>query len=238
METKTIVVLANSVKKGGRCLAGKEVTRVGEEKWKVHNWIRPVGDSAGAEIAVPIMNRCLGREPRLLEIIEVPLESAVPLPDQPENWVVDKRQNWKSLGDFPWRDIGSLIDSPAVLWDSTGSRRLQGGFPQTMQTPASLYLVRPEEFVSIKVWAEPNPFESGKVKRHRQLQLRYAGVIHDLDITDPEFARKYFPNFPAANAPKLKIDLAKPSGTLVCASLTPKFRGHHYKLAAAFISPP
>jgi len=237
METKTIVVLANSVKKKGRCLAGKEVIRVGE-KWEIRKWIRPVGDAAGAEISLPLMNRCLGREARLLEIIEVPLESPVPLPDQPENWLVQRGQSWKSIGDFLWQDIDSLIDSPAMLWDSRGSRRLEKGFPQKMEKPASLYFVPPEEFVSIQVWAEPNPFESGRVKRHRQLQLRYGGVVHDLDITDPEFARQHFPNFPAANAPKLKIDLAKPDKTLVCASLTPEFRGHHYKLAAALMSPP
>jgi hypothetical protein len=237
METKAIVVLANSVKKKGRCLAGKEVVRI-SETWEVHEWIRPVADSDGAEISLPLMNRWLGRKARLLEIIEIPFESAVPLPDQPENWLIQRDQSWRSLGDFPWQDIDDLIDSPTALWDNTGNRRLPKDFPRKMEKPASLYLVQPEEFVSIEVWAEPNPFESGKVKRHRQLHLRYGGIVHDLDITDPEFARQYFPNFPAANAPKLKIDLAKPGETLVCASLTPEFRGHHYKLAAAFISPP
>src|SRR5437667_9985565 len=116
MQKKTIVVLATSVKKRGRCLAGKEVVRMGEH-WQVNEWIRPVGTAAGAEISLPLMNRSLGREPRLLEVIEVPFERPVPLPDQPENWLVDTSQSWNSLGDFPWSDVDGLIDSPPMMWD-------------------------------------------------------------------------------------------------------------------------
>lgn len=209
------------------------------DRWQVHEWIRPVGTAAGAEISLPLMNRSLGREPRLLEVIEVPFERQVRLPDQPENWLVDTTQSWNSLGDFPWSDVDGLIDSPPMMWDNSGSRRLPEGFPQRMEKPASLYLIKPDELVSIQVWAEPNPFEPPPaVKRHRQVHLRYAGVVHDLDITDPEFGRQYYPNFPAPNAPTLTINVARPSETLVCVSLTPEFRGYHYKLAAAFISPP
>jgi hypothetical protein len=238
MQKTTIVVLANSIKNNERCLAGKEIARTGEH-WRIGGWIRPVGTAAGAEVPVALMRRCLGREPRLLEIIEVPFEKAVPLPDQPENWLLDNNERWNSVGDFPRTQIESLIDSPQLLWNDSGSRRVAKGFPQRMQQPASLYLIKPDEFVSIEVWAEPNPFEPPPaVKRHRQVRLRYGGVIHTLDITDLEFANKYYPNFPAPGAPRTKINLPHPNETLLCTSLTPEFRGHHYKLVAAFISPP
>lgn len=238
MQKKTIVVLANSVKKSGRCLAGKELVRVGD-RWSVRGWIRPVGSATGAEISLPLMIRSLGREPELLEMIELCFEGSVPLPDQPENWLVDRNQKWKSLGHFPWADVDSLIDSPEGLWDNSSSRRVAKGFPQGMNQPASLYLIKPDEFTAIEVWAESNPFEPPPaVKRHRQVHLRYAGVIHELDITDPELARKHYPKFPAPDASRLAVNLPRPNETLVCTSLTPEFKGHHYKLAAAFISPP
>jgi len=41
MTSKTIVVLANSVRSSGRCLAGKEVVWTGAD-WSVGGWIRPV----------------------------------------------------------------------------------------------------------------------------------------------------------------------------------------------------
>ena len=81
---KTIVVLANSVKKSGRCLAGKDLVRFGD-KWQVGKWIRPVGAPDGGEVPLYFMTRALGHDPQLLEIVEIPLDRAVPLPDQPEN---------------------------------------------------------------------------------------------------------------------------------------------------------
>ena len=77
MQTKNIVVLANSVKRSGRCLAGKEV--VSESgNWKIGQWIRPVATEAGAEIPVYSMRQALGHDPGLLEIVEIPFEKAVP----------------------------------------------------------------------------------------------------------------------------------------------------------------
>ena len=51
MTTKMIVVLANSVKKSGRCLAGKEIVWT-DGSWKVGNWIRPVASPDGGEISM------------------------------------------------------------------------------------------------------------------------------------------------------------------------------------------
>jgi len=89
MQTKTIVVLANSVKKSGRCLAGKEVSRAGDD-WKIGGWIRPVGSEAGGEVREYQMRLALGHDPELLEIVEIPVERACPLPDQPENWLIQR----------------------------------------------------------------------------------------------------------------------------------------------------
>src|SRR5262245_34918019 len=135
MAAKTIVVLANSVKKSGRCLAGKELNWSGSE-WTVGRWIRPVANETGAEVTVYSMTRALGREPRLLEIVELPLEGPVPQPDQPENWLLNGGARWKSVGTFSQADIFKLLDTPDRLWGSY-ERYIESGFPQRMPQPAS-----------------------------------------------------------------------------------------------------
>lgn len=45
-EFKRIIVLANSIKKGGRCVAGREVE--GKEA-TVGNWVRPISDESEGE---------------------------------------------------------------------------------------------------------------------------------------------------------------------------------------------
>ena len=74
---KRIVVLANSVENSGRCLAGKELIWKRED-YEVGSWIRVVGNEDGAEVQVSWMLEQLGREPRLLDVIDVPLEGIVP----------------------------------------------------------------------------------------------------------------------------------------------------------------
>jgi hypothetical protein len=143
MEKKAIVVLANSVKRSGRCLAGKEVSRSGAA-WKIGKWIRPVSTEDGGELAVYSMRNALGHDPRLLEIVEIPFERAVPLPDQPENWLVEipiKADSWKSLGNLTLRDMPALLDDPDELWHDpkASARRVRVEFPRKMKQPASLY---------------------------------------------------------------------------------------------------
>ena len=130
MISKTMVVLANSVKKSGRCLAGKEVARLGNT-WNVGNWIRPVATRDGGEVPSYSMMRALGHDPKLMEIVEVPLDSAVPLPDQPENWLLEKSfevGSWRTVGHFGWEQRSVLLDTPPGLWNdpASGPRTGQG----------------------------------------------------------------------------------------------------------------
>lgn len=243
MIRKTIVVLANSVKKSGRCLAGKELVRLGD-RWQAGKWIRPVGTTDGGEVPLYSMTRALGHDPKLLEIVEISLDRAVPLPDQPENWLLEKSfeaGSWKSVGHFEWEQTSVLLDTPPELWNDppSGPRRVKEGFPRAMPVPASLYFVKPEKIGSIRVWSEPNhPSASYPIKKRRVAIIRYAGVWHEFDIDDPSFAQRHYPQFPSVNEPTVQVCLSKPDLTLVCLSVTGAFRGHHYKIAAAFFEPP
>ena len=243
MISKTIVVLANSVKKSERCLAGKELMRLGNQ-WQVGNWIRPVGPTAGGEVPLHLMKRALGHDPKPLEIIEICLDRAVPLPDQPENWLLEKSfeaGSWKSAGQFKWEQASVLLDAPPGLWNdpASGPRRVKEGFPRAMKEPASLYFIKPEKIESISVWSEPShPSASYPIKKRRVATIRYAGVRHECNIDDPRFAERYYPQFPALNEAAIQVRLSQPDSILVSLSLTGAFEGYHYKIAAAFFEPP
>ena len=90
MITKTIVVLANSIKKGGRCLAGKELLSSSGDQYDVGGWIRPVTTKDGGAVSENSMSLALGHQPEPLEIIELPFEGPEPLSHQPENWLLPR----------------------------------------------------------------------------------------------------------------------------------------------------
>ena len=190
------------------------------------------------------MRQALGRDPKLLEVLEIPFDSAVPLPDQPENWLLEKSfkaGSWRSVGHFEWAEMPKLLDTPPQLWSdpASGLRRVKEGFPRAMPVPASLHLVKPDKIESIRIWSErSHPSADYEIKKRRVVTLRYAGVLHECDIDDPDFAARYYPKFPAINEPAIEIKLARPDTTLVCVSVTGAFLGHHYKIAAAFFEPP
>jgi len=238
MTVKTIVVLANSVKKSGRCLAGKEIVRTSND-WSVGNWIRPVSSHDGSEIPVYSMRQALGREPQLLEILEIPFDAPAPRPDQPENWLLPRTGAWKSLGSVTFDDMHRLIDQPDNLW-GTHMRYVEAGFPNHMAQPASLYLIQPDTIEPLRVWTEETIDGQGRpFDRHRRrVSLRYRGSFHEFDITDPQLQTRYYPKLPTKYEAPLSVQLHDPKQTTICVSLTPVWQGRHYKLAAAFHEPP
>jgi hypothetical protein len=242
MATKTMVVLAISKKPGGRCLAGKELYW-GNGAWEVGSWIRPVWTETSGALPEAEMAFAMGRLPRLLEIIEIPLARPVPMRIQPENWLIEmpvQPVSWKSRGMWNWNEIQRLVDRPDGLWnDHTDPRRVKSGYAATMRRPASLYLIKPQRILSLKAWSTTNRFDPTGVKRRRQAVLVYGGAVHELAIDDTDFENRYYPVFPELNAPPVCPKLRNPQETLICVSLALEHLDHfHYKIAAAFLEPP
>ena len=232
---KRIVVLANSVKNSGRCLAGKELIRTGGS-YEVGNWIRVCGSEDGGEVSVSWMLEQLGREPRLLDVIDVPLEGIVPLADQPENWLMVRRAKWRERGTLPVEEISKLVDHPLQLW-GTQKRDVEAGYVETMGEPASLYFIEPEVVGPVRVWTDKNLNESGgrMDKLQRRVSLKYRRMFHEFTVTDPVLQAECYPDIPLHGEPMLSVDISLGGPTFVCISLTPPWHGKQYKIAAGFV---
>jgi hypothetical protein len=236
---KIIVVLANSKKPGGRCLAGKELISTGAA-WKIGGWIRPVMNENSGAVPEYCMITALGHLPELLEIIDIPLVKPTPIPDQPENWLLEspiKPKAWKSRGCYELKNIEQLLDKPEKLWnEKLHARRVKNGYVPKMEKPASLYLIKPDYIQSIQVWSESNQYGT---RTRRRIWISHAKILHELDIDDVDFQKKYYPKIPAVGEPAISVNLTDAKGTIICVSLTPEFKDHNqYKIAAAFFEPP
>lgn len=73
-----ILCLANSKKMGGRCVAGLMTDGSG--------WVRPLGPTESGELNLQHRRLNDGSDPRLLDVISVPVTGHAPEPHQPENW--------------------------------------------------------------------------------------------------------------------------------------------------------
>ena len=81
---KRVVCLANSRKLAGRCVAGR--------KWidgRPGGWIRPVSNRENQEVSEYERQYEDGSDPRVLDIVDVPLLEPRPLDHQTENWLLD-----------------------------------------------------------------------------------------------------------------------------------------------------
>ncbi len=220
---KRIVCLANSRKLSGRCVAGRE--------WdgkRAGVWIRPVSAREHEEVSEKEREYEDGSDPRLLDIIDVPLIEPRPKTFQQENWLLDDQRYWVRAGRLSWNDLAGLEDRRDALWingHNTGSG-LNDRIPLEEATPlrSSLRLLRVPK-IELRVFAPGEAF--GNRKRRVQGHFEHLGTQYGLWATDPLIERTY---------------LAKQDGTYrlgesyLTVSLGEPHDGYCYKLVAAIIS--
>lgn len=250
---KTIVVLANSWKKGGKCLAGKELLMEGDQIAGVGEWIRPIstahlvtpGKTEGGQVTDLEMQRALNRVggPRMLEVIDMGFVGPCATPEQPENWALDLTVKWKSRGVLKWEHADKLVDHPEELWDSSGRgwNRVENGY-ESRPGFQSLYCIKTTGEIVAEVGSRPRTSGSSELRLYKTLKLPYGFLTHDFAVSDPRFDSQHKSDFPALGQPSKAFHI--PTGSLITVSLTPafSFTGNpplfHYKMAAAIIMPP
>lgn len=218
---KRIVCLANSRKPGGRCVAGIELSK-GERV----GWVRPVSGRKGQEVWLSERRYEDKSDPRVLDVVKVPLREARPKNHQRENWLVDSSTYWEKVGRFGWKDLKSLADEPGPLWINGYStqRGINDKVPlaRISEVQDSLRLIRVDGLV-LSVSTQTG---FGKPRKRVHAEFMYAGEKYRLWVTDPEYEEEY---------------KAKPNGdykigkSFLTVSLTEPFEDGCFKLVAAII---
>lgn len=175
MSYKKIICLANSIKIGGKCVAGKHY-------W-TGRWIRP------ANTYGPLRDEQIklddGTAPKALDIIKIPLKERNPNKCQPENITV-KNDQWIKTGTYHTDKIRSLEDKPVTLFADDPScepDRITENFADTNRITYSLTLISPiDPEISVE-----HRFGDKKVRAI----FNYNSIDYDLGVTDTVYKNKY-----------------------------------------------
>lgn len=203
MFAKKIVILANSIKHGEHCVAGK-CTTTGQ-------WIRPVS-TAGGEALTHTQVMC--RNPhglfiaKPLQKVIIQLDSAAPLKHQPENYLVAANSEWQQDYKVDEHALPGLLDDPISLWGQDNRVSYAAISQSNHKTEASLFLVQTEK-LHLYVNSE----------NKRRVQFYYKGIAYDLPATDPQFDSI--------------VNEGRKNLGVICISLGEEFNGYCYKIAAA-----
>ena len=224
-DSKQIVCLANSRKLSGRCIAGREWTE-GEGAGK---WVRPVSEREHQEVSEYERQYADGSEPRVLDIIDIPVLEPQSEGCQTENWLLDPEYYWEKVGSYSSLDLPVLVDPVGPLWldgySTYHGRNDRVPTELTGEVRSSLRLIQVEE-LALEVFAPGEAF--GNTKRRVQGHFVHSGREYALWVTDPRYERRY---------------LAKLDGTYwigecyVTVSLGEPYQGAFYKLIATVIEP-
>jgi hypothetical protein len=167
-----LLALASSKKRGGRCIAGWDLTN--------ERWLRPV--SARADGTLELSHCQIGGDwPRLFDVVRVEIDGHRPTPYQPENWQITDR---------PWErvdvadpvairdDLDDLVDHANWLLNS-GDRRVEAAALRANPATSSLVLVRPQN----ARWR----LEHFRGDRQYKTTFRLAGrnAWYEFSVTDP-----------------------------------------------------
>ena len=119
MPVKRVVCLANSRKRNGRCVAGIEVSR-----HRRVGWIRPVSPREHQEVSEYERQYEDGSDPRLLDVMDVPLIEPRPKDYQQENWLLDPDSRWRRIERLQWDNLRTLAEVVSRSWWKSEKRRI------------------------------------------------------------------------------------------------------------------
>jgi len=219
MGQERMVVLANSKKCGGYCMAGKSLDAAG----RVGGWVRPVKGTAEGGLSLRSTVCSDGRQATVLDVVSQEWGPAAPDLHQRENRLMGP-EALQRCGRVAWEDIPVLADDVSSgLWVDgySSSCGLNDRVPDFWlpHMSGSLRLIAVPRLALCRTLGY-----EGHVKY--RAEFRIGGRCYNLALTDT------VATFWLMNVERLTL-----ADAYVCVSLAVPFRdGFAYKLAAAVIT--
>lgn len=217
--TKEILILANSRKRGGRCVAGIDITN--------GRWVRPVSDSPHGEVLAIERRYRDGSEPKLLDVVSIPLLRRSPSDYQTENWLLDPDYYWGWKRTDGPESLESLVDDldlwPCNAPETRFDLNNRVSIDEAASLTDSLRLIRVRD-LRFRLY-EPGAGYEGS-KRRVQASFTHQRIEYRARVTDPTVERDY---------------LARQDGwydvgdAYLTVSLGEPWEGYVYKLVAGVI---
>ncbi len=233
-----LLILANSVKKHERCVAGREIIRV--SPLKLGGWIRPVSSRDGGALS---SSELIAGESGIVQVFDdvfVNLEQPRPSEAQPENWLLGQGKPWEKKGRIPMHPaLASLLEeTPSTLWGpgaSGRSDRVTTNSPELCELSQSLTIIRPEN-LEFHLEREDRSQSQAGSRKTSKATFGYRGNLYELPITDDTFTKDNFRNqHPGKVGRRHRVTLQPAKPCLLCVSLTEPFKGFHYKVIATIL---
>ena len=217
---KHFICLANSYKRGGRCVAGVEIDIDADNRWSVRKdttgkpiWIRPIDrHTEYGEIPEGVAHFL-----PLLSVVR--LTDVIPCPQHAHSEDVYFKSMYSIGKVLPYPEVmQQLADCvhPVLFYDSEYSISIDA----YNRGDYSLMLIHPESF---SFHLDPT-----KARAKYFMTFRYNGVTYDFTVTDPYFYA-YINQNPEA--------LENLTDAYLVLSLGLEYEGRHHKLIAAVIIP-
>ena len=233
METSTavkrIVCLANSRKQKERCIAGKELLSDG----RPGGWVRPVSDRGDEAVSSFERQYRDHSEPRVLDVIDVPVLEERPNSYQSENWLLDPHPShppvfWNKVRRITLDDLKPFTDPTGSLWTNghSSDKGRNDRIPLYLAhaLDSSLRLIQVDRLELSTTKAASKLKAQGRILYKVQGRFRYDGVEYRLSVTDPIYEQAY------GKRPNCSYAL---DACFLTISLGGAHKGYAYKLIAA-----
>jgi hypothetical protein len=217
-----LLCLAFSKKHGGRCVAGISVDD--------GRWVRPVSALPDGTLLAQHYRLADGSEPRLLDVIRIPLDRAQPEPHQPENHVIGggRWQRVRRADADAGRLAAAAVDRQPLILGTPGDRIPYEDL-RASPVDASLTLIRPAQVTFVSTTS---------YRGYPQSRARFAhdGRPYSLTVTDPHWELE-IAGRPDGNYAPASFGLDQ-KRLLFTISLGEPFEGNCFKLIAAILEAP
>jgi hypothetical protein len=183
---RDIIILANSRKYKGHCIAGKDI--------KTGEWVRIVPDNEDHAFSAKELMKLYGdyNGPEVLDVVSVPLSNRIPSNYHPEDESVNSNKLWKKIGTLNSIDhVSILLDREKNDWITITSDK----FGITDKIPNSYFehysLKNSLQLIKLNLRENRTTliykFNHEKEYYKPRLCFDYKGYNYNLAITDPRF---------------------------------------------------